>query len=289
MILVQGRTDLALEQKEEIASLPRGVECNEIKKGDTVITKISIKSEEGATALKKPIGRYITIEVPPFTDNINDEELVEIGAEELKKLIPNKGPALIVGLGNRQITPDALGPKSASKILATAHIGNELKRVASLEKIEDVYVLSPGVLGQTGIEVFNLLSALTKEIKPSFLIVIDALASRNICRLGCTLQMCDTGIEPGAGVGNARREISKKTLGVPVIAVGVPTVVDAKTLVYDLTGEVNESINPMGRQMIVTPREIDLLIDRAANLIAQSVNRALHPHIAPEIINELLA
>ena len=286
---MQGRTDLALEQKEEIADLPPGVECDEIKKGDTIITKITIKNEKGAAALKKPIGKYTTIEVPPFTDNINDEELIKIGAEELTELIPKKGPALIVGLGNRQITPDALGPKSASKILATGHIGVELKRVASLEKIEDVFVLSPGVLGQTGIEVFDLLSALTREIKPKFLIVIDALASRNVCRLGCTLQMSDTGIEPGAGVGNARREISQKTLGVPVIAMGVPTVVDAKTLVYDLTGKVSDTINPYGRQMIVTPREIDLLIDRAANLIAQSVNRALHPTIDPEIINELLA
>ena len=289
MILVQGRTDLALEQKENITSLPIGVECTETKKGTTIITKIIIKNEIGATALKKPIGKYTTIEVPPFTDNINDDELIKIGAEELTELIPKGGPALIVGLGNRQITPDALGPKSTSKILATGHIGLELKRIAKLEKIKDVFVISPGVLGQTGIEVFDLLYALTKEIKPKFLIVIDALASRNLCRLGCTLQMSDTGIEPGAGVGNARREISQKTLGVPVIAIGVPTVVDAKTLVYDLTGEINETVNPNGRQMIVTPREIDLLVDRAANLIAESVNRALHPDIDPEIIKELLA
>lgn len=286
---MQGRTDLALEHKEEILSLPDGIECKEIKKGDAIITKIAVKDENGASALKKPIGKYTTIEVPPFTDNINNEELIKIASETLSELIPERGSALIVGLGNREITPDALGPKAGAGILATAHVGKELKRIADLKDMRDVFVLSPGVLGQTGIEVFELLAALTKEIRPDFLIVIDALASRNLSRLGCTLQMSNTGIEPGAGVGNARREISQKTLGVPVIAIGVPTVVDAKTLVYDLTGREDETINPNGRQMIVTPREIDLLIDRAASLIAESVNRALHPAIDPEIINELLA
>ena len=144
------------------------------------------------------------------------------------------------------------------------------------------------MLGQTGIEAFNLLHAVTGEIKPAFLIVIDALASRYLKRLGCTVQMSDSGIEPGAGVDNARREISRKTLGVPVIAVGVPTVVDAATLVSDLTGGNGEIANPEGRQMIVTPREIDLLISRASALIADCINRALHPNIDPEIINELL-
>lgn len=286
---MQGRTDLALDLKEKIPFLPDGILCEEIKKGDVVITKITVKNEQGSAALKKPIGRYTTIEVPPFSDNINDAELIKISSEALYDIIPKKGSALVVGLGNREITPDALGPKAVAEILATAHISGELKRVANINQIRDIFVLSPGVLGQTGIEVSSLLSALTKEINPDFLIVIDALASRNLSRLGCTLQMSDTGIEPGAGVGNARREISLKTLGVPVIAVGVPTVVDAKTLAYDLTGTENEKVSPNDRQMIVTPREIDLLIDRAASLIAQSVNRALHPNINPEIINELLA
>ena len=286
---MQGRTDLALEQKEQHHSLPEGVNCEETKKGSAVITKIMIKNNLGAETLKKPIGTYTTIEVPPFTDNLNDEDLIKTASDALGELVPKTGSALIVGLGNREITPDALGPKAVARILATGHIGAELKRVANLNEIRDVFVLSPGVLGQTGIEVFNLLSALTNEIKPAFLIVIDALASRNLSRLGCTLQMSDSGIEPGSGVGNARQEISQKTLGVPVIAVGVPTVVDAKTLVFDLTGKEEETINPNGRQMIVTPREIDLLIDRAASLISNCVNRALHPNIDPNIIDELLA
>ncbi len=285
---MQKRTDLALEQREMHTSLPDGVDCEEFKKGDALITKITIKDEIGAATLKKPIGIYTTVEVPPFTDNFKNEELISAITESLKELIPSKGSALVVGLGNREITPDALGPKVASGILATRQITDEIRRISGIEGMRNVSVLAPGVLGQTGIEAFNLLHAVTGEIKPAFLIVIDALASRYLKRLGCTVQMSDSGIEPGAGVGNARREISRKTLGVPVIAVGVPTVVDAATLVSDLTGGNGEIASPEGRQMIVTPREIDLLISRASALIADCINRALHPNIDPEIINELL-
>lgn len=285
---MQKRTDLALEQREMLNTMPEGVECEETKKGDAVITKITVKDEVGATALCKPIGVYLTIEVPPFTDNPNDEALISILRDNLMELIPQKGAALVVGLGNRDITPDALGPKAVTEILATRQIGPELQRIAGIEGIRSVSVLAPGVLGQTGIEVFNVLHALVDEIKPCFLIVIDALASRYLKRLGCTVQMCDTGIEPGAGVGNARKEISYKTLGVPVIAIGVPTVVDAATLVTDLTGGGGKIAEPDGRQMIVTPREIDLLISRSASLIAESINRALHPDLHPELIKGLL-
>ena len=285
---MQKRTDLALEQREMHTSLPDGVDCEEFKKGEALITKITIKDEIGAATLKKPIGIYTTVEVPPFTDNFKNEELISAITESLKELIPSKGSALVVGLGNREITPDALGPKVASGILATRQITDEIRRISGIEGMRNVSVLAPGVLGQTGIEAFNLLHAVTGEIKPAFLIVIDALASRYLKRLGCTVQMSDSGIEPGAGVGNARREISRKTLGVPVIAVGVPTVVGAATLVSDLTGGNGEIANPEGRQMIVTPREIDLLISRASALIADCINRALHPNIDPEIINELL-
>jgi len=286
---MQKRTDLALEQREMQTSLPEGVECQEFKKGVALITKITIKDELGAVTLKKPMGIYTTVEVPPFTDNLKNEELITTISESLMELIPKKGSALIVGLGNREITPDALGPKAASGILATRQITDEIRRIAGISNIRDVSVLAPGVLGQTGIESFDLLHSVTKEIKPAFLIVIDALASRYLKRLGCTVQMSDSGIEPGAGVGNARREISRKTLGVPVIALGVPTVVDAATLVSDLTGGSEEIANPEGRQMIVTPREIDLLICRAAALLADCINRALHPDIDPELIKELLA
>lgn len=286
---MQKRTDLALEQKEMYTTLPEGVDCEEFKKGDAIITKITVKNDVGASTLKKPIGTYLTVEVPPFTDSLNDEELINTLTENLSQLIPKKGSALIVGLGNRKITPDALGPKTVAGILATRQIDDELKRIAGIEGMRSVSVLAPGVLGQTGIESFDILHAITKEIKPAFVIVIDALASRYLKRLGCTVQLCDSGIEPGAGVGNARNEISRKTLGIPVIAIGVPTVVDAATLVSDLTGGSGKIAEPEGRQMIVTPREVDLLISRAAALLAECINRALHPDLFPELIKELLS
>ena len=173
--------------------------------------------------------------------------------------------------------------------MATRQITEEIRRVAGIDNIRTVSVLSPGVLGQTGIEVFDLLKGIVSEVKPSCVIAIDALASRYLKRLGCTVQMCDSGIEPGAGVGNARREISKTTLGVKVIAMGIPTVVDATTLVADLTNGNGEIAEPEGRQMIVTPREIDLLVSRGAGFLSAVINRALHPNTDPVIINELLA
>lgn len=285
---MQKRTDLALEKKETYTTLPQGIDCEEFKKGDAVITKITVKDELGAASLKKPIGTYITVEVPPFTDSISDEELIITLTENLSQLVPKKGSALIVGLGNREITPDALGPKAAAGILATRQIDDELKRIAGIEGIRSVSVLAPGVLGQTGVESFDIIHAITKEIKPDFVIVIDALASRYLKRLGCTVQFCDSGIEPGAGVGNARNEISHKTLGIPVIAIGVPTVVDAATLISDLTGGNGKIAEPEGRQMIVTPREVDLLIARASALLADCINLALHPDIHPTLIKELL-
>ena len=286
---MQIRTDLALEQKEMHRDLPHGVESREIKKGDALITKITVKNDEGSKALGKPIGVYTTIEVPPFSDNLRDDELINTVANELISLLPQKGDVLVVGLGNRSITPDALGPKAAEGILATRHISGEIRRVAGIEDIRTVSVISPGVLGQTGIEVFNLLKGIVDEIKPDCIIAIDALASRYLKRLGCTVQMCDSGIEPGAGVGNARHEISEKTLGVKVIAMGVPTVTDAATLVYDLMGKTPDTVEPDGRQMIITPREVDLLITRAAGLIADAVNLAMHPTTPQYIIKELLA
>ncbi len=285
---MQIRTDLALEQKEMHHGLPNGVTCEETKSDSALITKIIIENDEGAAALEKPKGIYITVEVPSFTDNLKNEDLIKTVADQLSILLPKEGDVLVVGLGNRDITPDSLGPKSADGILATRHIDDELRRVAGIEGIRSVSVITPGVLGQTGIEAFSLIHGVINEIKPAAVIAIDALASRYLKRLGCTVQMSDSGIEPGAGVGNARKEISQHTLGVKVIALGVPTVVDATTLVADLTDGKGEIAEPQGRQMIVTPREVDLLIDRAAGLISDSLNRALYAEIEPELIAEML-
>ncbi len=286
---MQARTDLALEQREQFNELPEGVNCNEETSGDIFISTIEITNKQGEKALGKPIGTYITVTVPAFTDNTAREVSIQSVADSLSNLLPSHGSVLIVGLGNRAITPDALGPKTAERILATRKIGKEIARVAGIESVRSVSVITTGVMGQTGVEAADLICGTVNQIKPSAVIVIDALASRYLKRLGTTVQLANSGIEPGAGVGNARREISQKTLGVPVIAIGVPTVVDAATLVFDLTGGSGKIAEPEGRQMIVTPREVDLLIDRAAGLLAAAINRALHPNLDADLITELLA
>ena len=286
---MQLRTDLALEQREMHTDLPEGVTCTEQTERDMTVTRIGILNDVGAKALGKPVGNYITIEVPPFSDHPEQEAQVQAVARELAALLPKAGSVLIAGLGNRGITPDALGPKAAARILPTRKIGAEIARVAGIKEIRSVSVITPGVLGQTGVEAADLIAGVADKISPAAVIVIDALASRYVKRLGATVQLSDAGIEPGAGVGNARQEISRQTMGVPVIAMGVPTVVDAATLVADLTGGRGELAEPCGRQMIVTPREIDLLIDRAAGLLAAAINRALHPALDAALITELWA
>lgn len=281
---MQLRTDLALEARELAGENVRGVEYSVRKKDAIEIEKLVIKTTEASRELKKPVGTYITIELPPLTDDFKDTDkrLISIG-DEIRALLPVNGLVLVAGLGNVDITPDALGPKVASGILATRHISGEIARSTGLDKLRPVAVLSTGVTGQTGIETGEHLLSVVKRIKPTALIVIDALASRRLERLGCTLQISDTGISPGAGVQNHRTQITEDTMGIPVIAVGVPTVVDAVTLATDLLKiddecdgvKVRQQVSPKGRMMVVTPKEIDLLIDRAAKLISFAINFAL--------------
>ena len=278
------RTDLALEAKELAGDNIHGVEYTVTQKDAIEIEKLTIKTERAGQLLKKPKGTYITIELPPLTNDFKDTDkrLVSIG-DEIRALLPVNGLVLVAGLGNIDITPDALGPKAASGILATRHISGEIAKSTGLDKLRPVAVLSTGVTGQTGIETGELLLSVVKRIKPSALIVIDALASRRLERLGCTLQISDTGISPGAGVQNHRTQINRATMGIPVIAIGVPTVVDALTLATDLlhisdesdSMKLQEQVSPKGRSMVVTPKEVDLLVDRAAKLISLAINFAL--------------
>lgn len=275
------RTDLALEMREEKGDIG-GVLWEEELFDDITVSRMEVSTSSGSQRLGKPMGRYITLEMPAFTDNaFRTDERFEAVSYELERLVPKDGEILITGLGNRNITPDALGPQTAAKIVATRHIAGELKRSANFDHLRPCSVLAPGVLGQTGIEVLELLQAVCKSIRPSAVIVIDALASRKLSRLGRTVQLSDAGISPGAGVGNNRPEISRKTLGVPVISIGVPTVVDARVLARDLTGHSVPDVKPEGENMIVTAREIDLLTDRASRLLALSVNSVLHPKLDP--------
>lgn len=284
------RTDLALEQKELNPDFTDGIESTEEQSGDIKITRIKIIDSAGEKALGKPIGTYVTVEMPPLTDSgeLNDDAVDAI-SRELAAFLPDKGLILVAGLGNTSITPDAIGPKAASGVLATRHIEGEIARSIGLEDMRAVAVISPGVLGQTGIETGEIIAGIAELIKPAAVIVIDALASRCLSRLGCTVQMSDSGICPGSGVGNSRAEISKRTIGVPVIAVGIPTVVDAVTLAQDLTGqECKVTVNPRGAKMIVTPQEIDLLITRGAQTVSRAVNCALQQNTDRETLMALL-
>ncbi len=288
------RTDLALERQELIGSERlKGVISETEVKDQVKITRIEITDDTAARRLSKPIGNYVTAEVPPFsTDAEIFDGRLEILSEEIKSMLPVNGAVLVVGLGNISITPDALGPKSAGYILATRHISDELKKSIGFENMRSVASLSPGVLGQTGIETGEIVRGIVDRIKPSAVITVDALASRNLSRLGSTVQMSDTGISPGSGVGNQRKRLDETTLGVKVISIGVPTVVDGATLAHDLIDKeksTSYSVLPESEQMMVTPKEIDLLIERASKLVGMAINCALQPDISPEDIMSLVS
>lgn len=275
------RTDLALEKRELLGrEEPEGVESEEFDQGGVKFTKIRVINEKGSEALGKPIGTYITAEIPELMKNsVTDEDMIEAVAAQLRSLLPKDGSILAVGLGNTRITPDAVGPKSVSMVLATRHIGKELSDEIGLGELRSVAGFVPGVLGRTGLEAAESVKGLVGAVSPSAIIVVDALAARKLSRLGTTIQISDIGIIPGSGVGNARKEITERSVGVPVISVGIPTVVDVGTLVADLTGS-NSEIPSESRDMIITPREIDIVIERASELIGMSINKALQPDIS---------
>ena len=267
------RTDLAVEYTRE-------AEQEREETGPFAVTRLTHAGS-----------RYVTVESPPFSDTVDTGELAGLLAAELSALLPETGPVLVVGLGNRFITPDALGPRMADRVLATRHIGGELTRVTGLTDLRPVAVLAPGVLGSTGVESGEAVAALAAALRPAAVIAADALAARSLSRLGCTVQLSDAGISPGEGVGNRRPSLRRESLGVPVIALGVPTVVAAESLAADLTGDEGaaQSVAPRGARMIVTPREVDLLVDRAAAVLAMAVNRALNPSLSAEDFRALVS
>ncbi|RPF43158.1 spore protease [Hydrogenoanaerobacterium saccharovorans] len=285
------RTDLAMELEEQHRSeqIP-GIVSQDETVGNLTINKIQITSEEAAQKIGKPIGEYVTVTVPPFSDDVTSaNEEIEAMAQQIQRLInDDKGLVLVAGLGNHQITPDALGPKVIEGIIATRHIKGEVAEAAGLSHLRPVAAIAPGVLGQTGIETGEVVSSIVKDIQPSCVVAVDALASRSLDRLGCTVQISNTGISPGSGVANTRKELSKNSLGVPVVSIGVPTVVDGTTLAGDLLQakemmsdeQIRERFEPRGAMMMVTPREIDLVIQRAAKAISLAINRALQPKMS---------
>ena len=279
------RTDLAIETAEIHGNnLPDSLINKEKKQGNVNITRIKIKNKAEETAFGRPQGDYVTLEFPDISV-AEPENLKELIRDELNALLPEKrGLILVSGLGNRDITPDALGPAAVKRIFATRHIPPALSKTAGLEDLRQVAVIAPGVLGQTGIEAGELIKAAADRIKPDAVIVIDALAAKSPNRLFKTVQICNTGISPGSGVKNSRKEISEKTVGVPVIALGVPTVIDTDTLIEELTG-----VSPAEKSgMFVTPKEVDMLTVRLSEILAEALNMLLQPEIDPVIISELV-
>ena len=289
------RTDLALENVEmQPQTRIDGVRSLRQTQNGVGISAITIFSEAGSSALGKPQGNYVTLELPDRLETASTRTAAqEILSQQLSRMLPERGTVLVVGLGNESITPDALGPKCVSLLFATRHISDELAKQTGLGSLRAVAAIAPGVLGQTGIETAEIIESLVQRVQPQAVLVIDALASCRLTRLGTTIQLTDTGIAPGSGVGNRRVELSVRTLGVPVIAIGIPTVVDATTLALDVlqaNGVDAPQTPPLAqsneRLMMVTPKEIDLMVDRAAETLARGINCALQPDLSDE---ELLA
>ncbi|MDE6774818.1 MAG: GPR endopeptidase [Ruminococcus sp.] len=278
------RSDLAVEQVNT-HNLPKGIHMKTRGKAFS-ITEIIIDDDSHRNTLGKVKGRYITLEsgsLSRFSDEY--EEMASELAGELSQLIPD-GEVFVAGLGNRDITPDAVGPLSAEKVLATRHLKSEFDSDEEkfLMNLRPVSSLAGGVLGQTGIETAELICAVCRKINPSAIIAVDALACSDISRLGTTIQISDSGISPGSGVANSRKELSAATMGIPVIAVGVPTVVDMHTIVRSLAGIELPDDTP---NMIVTPRDIDRLTERASQLISLGINMALQPELTFQEIQGL--
>lgn len=284
------RTDLALEARDNVSedsSAIKGIKVTQErdKENNITITRLDVLNKNGAEAIGKPVGTYITIEAPDMTmeDDGYHREISIVMAEQLKKIIIDTynwnerlPKILIAGLGNSSSTPDALGPMVISNLMITRHI----VEFCGYEEIEGAFAITsaivPGVMAQTGMESSEIIQAIIKKTKPDLLLVIDALAARNIDRLNSTIQISDTGIWPGSGVGNNRMAIDKKNMGIPVISIGVPTVVDAATLVYDAIKKINTSDSANValdfKQMFVTSKDVDAIVKRLSYTISEGIN-----------------
>ena len=274
------RTDLALESRERLEADKdemRGVIFEEQydEKRNVTITKVKIETENGAKSIGKPIGTYLTLEAPDMAvpDEGSHREVSEVLAEQLKGLLGETiESVLVVGLGNREVTPDALGPEVIGNLYITRHILREYGNYAFPDKkVAAISGIVPGVMAQTGMESLEIVRGIIKETRPQCIIAIDALAARSVKRLGRTIQLADTGINPGSGVGNHRNGMNEETLGVPVIAIGVPTVVDAATIVYDACQDVDKIPNGIAG-MFVTPKNIDETVKNLSYTISEALN-----------------
>ncbi len=280
-------TDLAMESRELNPNIKGVEECCE-EHDDIRVTRTQIISNEAMELLQKPKGSYVSIEAPIIRSSVQFEMLSgeiskEIEALIAKANIAKDGSILVIGLGNRAITPDALGPKCIDGLFVTRHIKQYMPDAIS-KPIRSVCAVTPGVLGVTGVETLEIIKGVSERVEPKLIIAIDALAARRSSRIGNTVQMTNTGINPGAGIGNNRAGISSQALGVPVIAIGVPLVVYAGTIISDCIDEKNEVKIPEEiEQLIVTPKEIDAMVDYMSKLISDALNHALHNEYYEEL------
>jgi spore protease len=289
------RTDLALERHEMLKTELKGVKSTRRENDESITTIIEITDDISAKKLGKAKGKYITLEMNSFSDEpaISDGRLKAL-IESIKELLPKgDGVVLVAGVGNESITSDALGPMTASNIFATRHINDELRKCAGFtEKLRPVAAVSTGVLGKTGIESSEYIKSICESVNPECVITIDALAAGSVKRLGTTVQMSDTGIAPGSGIGNNRKRIDEEYIGVPVIAIGIPTVVDALSLASELSGinenEIKSSEIIRENGLIVAPKDIDLLIKNASYLLALAINCALQPTLSVQDLYSLM-
>ena len=280
------RTDLALEARESIEDKAEGlhgvvVEEHYEESSDVHITKVVVETKNGAKMLGKPMGVYITLEAPAMTEPEDDyhQEISEILADQLRSILPEpdrEKSILVVGLGNREVTADSLGPNVVDNLFINRHIVREYGKVAyNRSKMHQVSSLIPGVMAKTGMESAEIIKGVISETKPDLVIVIDALAARSTKRLNRTIQITNTGIHPGSGVGNHRNAITEESLQVPVLALGVPTVVDAATIVGDAMGERPVALKELNN-MYVTTKDVDQQIQQISHILCDGINKALN-------------
>ena len=326
--MINVRTDLVLEARDIYKESHKnekdidGIEVISESDDDIKVTTVKIKNETGERKIGKPKGNYITIDMPSFTayDGDTMDRVSKVVSEVLGRLIDmdTKKTVLVVGLGNWQVTPDALGPKVTEKIMVTRHLQTVMPEAID-DSIRPVCSIAPGVLGITGIETVEIIKGVVEKVNPDLVICVDALAARKIERVNATIQIGDTGIAPGAGVGNNRKQINEENLGVKCLAIGVPTVVDAMTITNDVIDSVIDSLisnsengsdfyrmlkslnkdekenlikevmcSGNSMDMIVTPKEIDLLIESLSKIIANGINMAIQSNMNMEEINKFI-
>ena len=299
------RTDLAMERRQMAGEI-EGIETETRQNGEMEISTVRIQTQRAAKALGRPCGRYVTISCMQRLqpEPALREQLCTVLSEALGEMLPEKGDVLVVGLGNRRVTADALGPRVVDGTLVTRHICAQMPETLS-GRLRIVSAVAPGVLGVTGMETAEVVRGVVEHVRPSAVVAIDALAARDSSRICSTIQLSDTGIAPGSGVGNHRKGLTQETLGVPVLALGVPMVVYAATIARDaidamigadeqakeggsIGAVIDRVVSARLGDLVVTPREVDALMEQMAGVIARALNIALQPKLDSEEIDALM-